>query len=114
MKKLHIAIVTMAAGLCIAIIPQVMNAHKTDQTWDPPVTQKPITTTDGDNPYSDAIQNQYEMTDESLGSIDETYGQPNSQVKLPKNVKITIEVIDQNTAPRSNSHRPVLDLGITQ
>lgn len=92
MKRKHIALITVALGLCLAAIPQWFAARKSTQSWTAPVSQQTVTTASGVNPYQDAIDNQYQMTDESLGSIDETYGQPEPEVKPPKNVNNTIEV----------------------
>ena len=83
MKIQHVALITVAIGLCFAVIPQLIPAKQPTQTWNPPKVEKPITTTNGVNPYQDAIDNQYQMTDESLGTIDETYGQSQPQIKLP-------------------------------
>lgn len=94
MKKQLIALSLVAGGLCLVAIATQLSMTQ-DKPISPPVNQKPITVVDVQNPYEDALDHQYETTDESLGSIDETYGNEQQIRTLPP-VKITVEIGDPN------------------
>lgn len=82
MKIQHIALITIAVGVALVAVPLLTASKQPSGTWNPKVTQPPLKSTDGANPYKDAIQSSYEMTGESLKSIDDTYGQPQPKIKI--------------------------------
>lgn len=99
MKKTYIAVAVIAIGLTVATMSH-LGLVKRQTSWSPTVSEHPVAPANGINPYQDAITSQYEVTDESLGSIDETYGQP-KKLEWPGNVKVTIEMTDGTSQPNS-------------